>query len=360
MLSESVEEEVASLRAADEQVWAQLKAQASRTTEYDALAAARDKLRAELRTTKAAHADFVKNEHEPLKERLDELAAEVAEVRESAKARAADQRQLEQATAESSAARRWRANRRAEVRRERARAARGEEGLEGAPPLKEAIAELDGRVAAALPELARAADAADRRARAPTTRWRRCRRSPRFATRTRRRFPSSRRRRARLRRGARRRRASSCAARSAPPSSRSTPSRSASSPPTAATRGEWRDEVDAVAARAKAAAAAAAQASEAAAAALVGVPEVGELQRGLKAAAAREAQTMEAVLSLRARAAVARLDGHRQREAAANKGAIEQVRADQERGLAGAAERTRCGSSGSARWPRSTRASPTW
>ena len=50
MLSESVEEEVASLRAADEQVWAQLKAQASRTTEYDALAAAHDKLRAELRT----------------------------------------------------------------------------------------------------------------------------------------------------------------------------------------------------------------------------------------------------------------------------------------------------------------------
>ena len=87
---------------------------------------------------------------------------------------------------------------------------------------------------------------------------------------------------------------------------------------------------------------------------------MGELQRGLKAAAAREAQTMEAVLSLRA--AQAQSLGwmeHHQREAAANKGAIEQVRADQERGLAGAAERHAVRQWG-ARWPRSTPASPTW
>ena len=346
MLSESVEEEVASLRAADEQVWAQLKAQASRTTEYDALAAAHDKLRAELRTTKAAHADFVKNEHEPLKERLDELAAEVAEVRESAKkARAADQRQLEQATAESSAARRWRAEI-AEpkfVASERELREVKKELEKIAPPLKEAIAELDGRVAAALPELARAADAADRRARAANdavaplpaqiaaVRDAHEAAVPELAAAARAAHDE-----ARAAGEAAELRGSQCAAELA----QHAESLRLIAADAAATRGEWRDEVDAVAAQAKAAAAAAAQASEAAAAAaLVGVPEVGELQRGLKAAAAREAQTMEAVLSLRA-AQTQSLGWmeHHQREAAANKGAIEQVRADQERGLAGAAE----------------------
>ena len=342
MLSESVEEEVASLRAADEQVWAQLKAQASRTTEYDALAAAHDKLRAELRTTKAAHADFVKNEHEPLKERLDELAAEVAEVRESAKkARAADQRQLEQATAESSAARRWRAEI-AEpkfVASERELREVKQELEKIAPPLKEAIAELDAaspprcRSSRAPPTPPTAARAANDAA-APLPAQIAAVRDAHEAA-----VPESRRRRARrtTRRAAGEAaelRGAQCAAELAQHAESP-----ASSPPTRRRRAASGATRSTPPQQAKAAAAAAAQASEAAAAAaLVGVPEVGELQRGLKAAAAREAQTMEAVLSLRAAQTQSLGWWNHQREAAANKGAIEQVRADQERGLAGAAE----------------------
>ena len=166
VLADTLEDEVGNLRAADAQQWEQLKVHATQFHEVEDLKAELERTKAELRSNQTALATFKSDEHASLARKVDELATELAEQRETIaglqKTHAAERNRLME---EVGSLRRWRTDVASPFIESAGRSvASHEQTLErNFPQLQKLVDDLDARTAKHIPELIEAADAGARR-----------------------------------------------------------------------------------------------------------------------------------------------------------------------------------------------------
>lgn len=83
VLADTLEDEASNLRAADAQVWEQLKVHAGQFDGIESVRSELEKTRETLRLTQSAFSSFKNDEHVVLQRRVEELAAELAESKEA-------------------------------------------------------------------------------------------------------------------------------------------------------------------------------------------------------------------------------------------------------------------------------------
>ena len=163
-LTDTLEDEVATLRAADAQQWDQLKLHASQFGELGELRSELAKTREELRSVHAQLASFRATEHEQLGRRVEELCAENEELRRlivPLQKSAAGQHSL---VDEIGALKRWQTDVAPAIDAAEGRLARHEARLErDLPALRHAVDDVSDKLAKHVPELTSAADAATAR-----------------------------------------------------------------------------------------------------------------------------------------------------------------------------------------------------
>lgn len=157
LLADTLEDEVGTLRAADTQLWEQLKVHAAQFDGLEPLRSELEKTREALRSTQSAFEAYKNDEHPTLCRRIEDLSAELAEQKEMIRQNQRGATERDAIVVELGALRRWRAEviERIEVTEHRVGVVE-----RAIPPLPPRIEELEARLAKYLPELVGAVDAA--------------------------------------------------------------------------------------------------------------------------------------------------------------------------------------------------------